>query len=108
MGEINPSLAKPPITGVLAKPRLIVRRPAIAWFNCTLRNKFQRNSNKIGNFLILENVFENVVCEIATILFRGRWAKRQHILSVNLAKSRSLAENGLIVLKFGRRLLKTA
>ena len=39
----------------------------------TLRNKLLWNFNKNSSFLIQENAFENVVWEMAAILFRGRW-----------------------------------
>ena len=45
------------------------------WFivNWTLRNKFQWKLIWNSNFFIQENAFENVICEMATILSRGRW-----------------------------------
>ena len=39
----------------------------------TLRNKPQWNFNQNLHFFIHKNVFENVVCEMAAILSRGRW-----------------------------------
>ena len=43
--------------------------------NWTLSNKFQWNFNQNSNILIIENTSENVVCEMASILSRGRWVK---------------------------------
>ena len=45
------------------------------WFivNWTLRNKFQWNFSQKSNYFIQENAFENVICEMATILSRGKW-----------------------------------
>ena len=37
----------------------------------TCRNKFQRHFNQNSNILIQENIFKNVVCEMATILSSG-------------------------------------
>ena len=41
----------------------------------TLRNKLPWNLNQNSTILIQENTFENVVCEMAAIFFRGRWVK---------------------------------
>ena len=38
--------------------------------NWALRNKFQWNFNRNSNIFIQENALENVVCEMASILFR--------------------------------------
>ena len=43
--------------------------------NWTLRNKLQWNSHQNTKLLIHENTFENVVCEMATFLSRGRWVE---------------------------------
>ena len=43
--------------------------------NWTLGNKLQWNSNRNCNIVIQENTFENVVCEMAAIMSRGRWVK---------------------------------
>ena len=48
--------------------------------NWTLRNKRQWNLNQNTKFFIPENVFENVICEMAAILPRRRWVKH-HIHS---------------------------
>ena len=45
--------------------------------NWTLVNKLQWNSNRNTKFFIHGNEFENVVCEIAAILSRGRWVEVQ-------------------------------
>ena len=66
------------------------RRQAITWtkvrliVNWTFRNKLQWNSNQNTKLFIHENVFENVVCEMASISSVGRWVKWWHycILSV--------------------------
>ena len=49
--------------------------PGCGWVivNLTLRNKFQLNFNRNSNIFIQEIVFENVVCEMASILSRKRW-----------------------------------
>ena len=41
--------------------------------NWTLGNKLQWNSDKNTKLFIHENAFENIVCEMAAILSRGRW-----------------------------------
>ena len=41
--------------------------------NLTIKNKFQRDLNPTSNIFIQENVSENIVCEMAAILSRGRW-----------------------------------
>ena len=43
--------------------------------NWTLRNKVQWNLNRNSCIFIQENVYENIVCEMAAILSRGRWVK---------------------------------
>ena len=43
--------------------------------NWTLENKLQWNSNQNTKIFIQGNAFENVVCETAVILSRGRWVK---------------------------------
>ena len=40
--------------------------------NFTLRNKLEWNFNQNSSIFIQENTFENVVCEMAAILSRGR------------------------------------
>ena len=46
----------------------------LTWFmvNWTLRNKLQYKLNKRKNIFIDENAVENVVYEIAAILYRGK------------------------------------
>ena len=58
------------------------RRQAIIWTNAgillinwTLRNKLRWNFNRYANIFIQENVFESVVCEMATILSRPQCVK---------------------------------
>ena len=41
--------------------------------NCTLRNKLQHISNRNTNLFIHENISENIVCEMTSILSRERW-----------------------------------
>ena len=41
--------------------------------NWTLKNKIHWNLNSNTNIFIHENAFENIVCEIAAILSKGRW-----------------------------------
>ena len=48
--------------------------------NWTLRNKLQWNFNRNSNVLIQENAFENVVCEMASIVSRSQCVKRWIIL----------------------------
>ena len=43
--------------------------------NWTLGNKFQWNFNQNTKLFIHENASENVVCEMAVILSRGKWVK---------------------------------
>ena len=57
------------------------RRQAIIWTKCwdivnwTLTNKLQWNFNPYSNIFIQENAFENVVCEMASILSRPQCVK---------------------------------
>ena len=47
---------------------------AITWNNAAiwiLRNKRQWNSNRNSYIFIDENAFENVVCEITAVLYKG-------------------------------------
>ena len=53
-------------TKPLSKPMRVI-------VNWTLRNKLQWNWNRNTKFFINEIAFENVVCEMAAILFRGSW-----------------------------------
>ena len=53
-----------------AKPFLNQCWLIVIW---TLRNKLQWNLNQNTKLFIHENAFENVVCELAAILSRGRW-----------------------------------
>ena len=53
-----------------------IRHQAIIWTNATLlflRNKLQWNFNQNIKLFIHENASENIVCEMAAILPRGRW-----------------------------------
>ena len=43
--------------------------------NWTLKNKRQWNFNQNRKLFIQENTYENIVCEMAAILSRGRWVK---------------------------------
>ena len=40
--------------------------------NCTITNKLQRNFNQNTKLFIQKNAYENIVCEIAVIVSRGR------------------------------------
>ena len=46
----------------------------------TLRNKLQWNFNRYSNIFIQENAFENVVCEMASILSRPQCVKGDTII----------------------------
>ena len=57
------------------------RHQAISWTNVnnwTLRDKIQWNSNQNTQIFVHGNAFENVVCEMAAILSRRRWVKKQN------------------------------
>ena len=54
--------------------------------NQTLRNTLQWNLNKNTQFFIHENSLENVVCEMAAILSRGRWVKHLLWLLISCCK----------------------
>ena len=43
--------------------------------NWTLKNKLQWNFNQTTKLFIQENASENIICEMAAILSRGRWCK---------------------------------
>ena len=43
--------------------------------NCTLRNKLQWNFNQNTKLFIHKNASDNIVCNMAAILSRGRWVK---------------------------------
>ena len=66
---------------------LPVRYQTITWTNAdffvnwTYRNKLQWNSNQNTTLFINENAFENVVCEMAAILYKGRWVKEACVLN---------------------------
>ena len=45
----------------------------LGYFNWTLRNKLHWNFNQNIKIFIHEKAFENIVCEMAAILSRGRW-----------------------------------
>ena len=47
--------------------------PMLIYCQLVLENKLQWNSNQITKLFIHKNVFKNTVCEMAAILFRGRW-----------------------------------
>ena len=52
--------------------------PSQHWLivNWSLWSKFQWNLTQVAQFVIHGNAFENVVCEMAAILCRGRWLNR--------------------------------
>ena len=52
--------------------------------NLTLRNKLQWNFNRNWNIFIQENVFENIVCEMASIMCRPQCV---NILTPSLQES---------------------
>ena len=65
-----------------AKP---ISKPTVVFFvNCTIRNKLQWNFNQNTKLFIHENAYENIVCEMAPILFRGRCVKMVKIVSIGL------------------------
>ena len=49
--------------------------------NWTLRNKLQWNFNQNTKLFIHKNAFQNIVCQMAAILSKGRWVKTENILS---------------------------
>ena len=51
--------------------------PNLCWVNVnwTFRNKLQWNLNQNTKLFIHENASENIVCEMAAILSKGRWVK---------------------------------
>ena len=55
------------------------------WYivNWTLGNKLQWNSDQNTKLFIHKNESENIICEIAAILSRGRWVWKQIILAHN-------------------------
>ena len=55
------------------------------WYivNWTLGNTLQWNLNQNTNFSFHKSAFENIVCEMAAILFRGRWIKCPFVTSVS-------------------------
>ena len=52
------------------------------WFivDWALMNKLQWNFNRNTKFFIHKNASENIVCEMAVILFRGRWVNNMAAL----------------------------
>ena len=57
--------------------------------NWTLRNKFQWNSNHNTKLFIHRNASENIICEMAAILPRGKWVAtnmQQAITRTNVDK----------------------
>ena len=69
-----------------AKP---LSKPCWVIVNWTLRNKLQWNFNQNTKLFIHGNAYENIVCEMAAILSRGRWVKEPLILPIPFM-SRSL------------------
>ena len=56
-------------------------------------NKFQWNMNQNSLFFIHENSFENVICDMAAILYRGRWVILTSPISPRSEKSAKRFEN---------------
>ena len=54
--------------------------------NWTLRHKLQWKCNQNTIVFTHENAFENIVCEMAAIFCRGRWAKKRFPLKSVLGK----------------------
>ena len=54
--------------------------------NWTLMSKLHWNLNQNTKFFIHDNAYENAVCEMATILSRGRWVKRTPYLIISIGK----------------------
>ena len=57
-------------------------RRAVDSSSWTLRNKLQWNFNQYSNIFIQENAFENVVCEMASILSRLQCVKADNLVSM--------------------------
>ena len=55
-----------------AKP---LSKPVLVIVNGTSRNKLQSNFNQNTKLFIDENASENIFCEMAAILSRGRWVQ---------------------------------
>ena len=55
-----------------AKPLLYQYSLIVNWI---LRNKRQWSPNQNKKLFVHENVFENDVCEMAAIWFRGKWVE---------------------------------
>ena len=100
-GGTRPELTPTPPPPSLLKPHICVMWWLVAcsapssylnqcWFmiNCTLWNQLQLNLNRNSeNFF--KNAFENVVCEMAAILSRGRWVKNDHCRAITWCDEQS-------------------
>ena len=65
---------------------LLPSRPIVNW---TLRNKLRWNFNQTTKLFIHENASENIVCEKAAILSRGKWvneSRRSTVRQIHLIK----------------------
>ena len=62
-----------------AKP---LTKPMLVYCQLEPYEKLQRNFNQYTELFIHETSTENIVCEMAAILFRGRWDKRYDVLFV--------------------------
>ena len=62
--------------------------PVLGHFNWTLTNKLQWHFNQNTKFFSQENASENIVCEMAAILFRGRWVNEESRVSCQKGPTR--------------------
>ena len=58
-----------------AKP---LSEPMLGYCQMNPKEQISVKLKKNSEFFIQENAFENVVCEMATILCRGRWVKKYY------------------------------
>ena len=96
--DSNPVLVQYGLTQLLLVPHICVgqhwfRYWLVAWsaphhylkqcrhiVNSNHRNKFQWSLKRNSYISIQENAFENGVCEVSTILSRGRWVNDRRLL----------------------------
>ena len=69
------------VSAITAPSHYLIQWIIINW---TLEYSLQRNLNQNTQFFIHEHASENIVCDMAAILSRGRWVKymEHHILCV--------------------------
>ena len=85
-----------------AKP---LSEPTLGYINWTLRNKLQWIFYRYSIIFIQENAFENVVCEMASILSRPQCVKCMNLASIGMPLAGHFVISWSTLLKRGGKLL---